>query len=88
MCIFNTLQIIKIFVFQNVNLKEEIETLRANQEQLITENERLREQLSIESSMPKSIVTEFCNSVRQQLITRFRLMDLPCPIDTLCRRAN
>lgn len=51
-----------IFYFQNVHLREEIETLRANQEQLIAENERLREQLSTESSIPKSVVTEFCTS--------------------------
>lgn len=48
--------------FQNVHLREEIETLKANQEQLIAENERLREQLSTESSIPKSVVTEFCTS--------------------------
>lgn len=47
---------------ENVHLRAEIETLRANQEQLITENERLREQLSTESSIPKSIVTEFCTT--------------------------
>ncbi|KAF0765497.1 X-box-binding protein 1 [Aphis craccivora] len=47
---------------ENVYLREEIETLRANQEQLIAENERLREQLSTESSIPKSVVTEFCTS--------------------------
>lgn len=37
---------------------EEIETLRFNQDQLIAENERLREQLSTESSIPKSVPIE------------------------------
>lgn len=44
--------------FQNIHLKDEIESLRYNQEQLIAENERLREQLSIESSIPKTVITE------------------------------
>jgi hypothetical protein len=43
---------------ENVQLKQELEVLRFNQEQLIIENERLREQLSTESSIPKSVVTE------------------------------
>uniref|UniRef100_A0A2S2NKE5 X-box-binding protein 1 n=1 Tax=Schizaphis graminum TaxID=13262 RepID=A0A2S2NKE5_SCHGA len=54
---------------ENVHLREEIETLRANQEQLIAENERLREQLSTESSIPKSIVTEFCTTADNNKIS-------------------
>lgn len=45
-------------IFQNLQLKDEIEVLRLNQEQLVAENERLREQLATESSIPKSVVTE------------------------------
>lgn len=43
---------------ENIQLKEEIEVLRFNQEQLMDENERLRDQLAVESSIPKSVVTE------------------------------
>lgn len=45
-------------LLQNLQLKEEIEVLRFNQEQLMDENERLRDQLAAESSVPKSVVTE------------------------------
>lgn len=48
---------------QNVHLKQEIETLRTNQEQLLAENERLREQLATESSVTKTVATiESCTT--------------------------
>lgn len=61
---------LKFLFFQNLHLKEEIEALRLNQEQLITENERLREQLSTESSMiPKAEVTEPCITAAKDRIS-------------------
>lgn len=45
-----------------MHLKDEIESLRYNQEQLIAENERLREQLSAESSIPKTVISESCTT--------------------------
>ncbi|VVC38284.1 Basic-leucine zipper domain [Cinara cedri] len=42
---------------ENLHLKEEIEVLRFNQEQLMAENERLREQLAADSSIPKPVTT-------------------------------
>lgn len=55
--------------FQNIHLKEEIEVLRCNQEQLMTENERLREQLAADSSIPKPVTTELSKPVANDRIT-------------------
>lgn len=56
--------------FQNLQLKEELESLRSNQEQLMAENERLREQLSTDSSVPKeSVATESCTTAANNRIS-------------------
>lgn len=47
---------------------EEIESLRFNQDQLIADNIRLREQLAIESSMPKPVIIESCKTVANDKI--------------------
>lgn len=52
-----------------MHLKAEIEALQYNQEQLMAENERLREQLANESSIPKSEVTESCTTVANNRIS-------------------
>ncbi|XP_025410148.1 X-box-binding protein 1 [Sipha flava] len=42
---------------ENLHLREEIESLRSNQEKLMAENERLQEQLATDSFVPKESVS-------------------------------
>lgn len=56
--------------FQNLQLREEIESLRSNQEQLMAENERLREQLATDSSVPEELIaTESCTTTAKNRIS-------------------